>query len=143
MLNVVSQAIAEGIADCCMHALLTCSLHINYHCQLQQSSCSLETWQRESAQVAALFMLTCLSHSIAVSMQLREIAVGSGGGVASVHVDGFDQLMPIFIGVAEAAALVYATTGGEGRRPSTLGTWKRSLEVCICQSLRPSSTLES
>ena len=63
-------------------------------------------------------------------MQLREIAVGSGGGVASVHVDGFEQLMPIFIGVAEAAALVYATTGGEGRRPSTLGTWKRSLEVC-------------
>jgi len=66
-----------------------------------------------------------------VVVQLREIAVGSGGGVASVHVDGFEQLMPIFIGVAEAAALVYATTGGgEGRRPSTLGTWKRSLEVC-------------
>ena len=63
-------------------------------------------------------------------MQLREIAVGSGGGVASVHVDGFEQLMPIFIGVAEAAALVYATTGGEGSRPSTLGTWRRSLEVC-------------
>lgn len=61
--------------------------------------------------------------------ELREIAVGSGGGVASVHVDGFEQLMPIFIGVAEAAALVYATTGGEGRRPSTLGTWKRSLEA--------------
>ncbi len=70
------------------------------------------------------------SHWLAV-VQLREIAVGSGGGVASVHVDGFEQLMPIFIGVAEAAALVYATTGGgEGRRPSTLGTWKCSLEVC-------------
>lgn len=63
-------------------------------------------------------------------LQLREIAVGNGGGVASVHVDGFEQLMPIFIGVAEAAALVYATTGGEGSRPSTLGTWRRSLEVC-------------
>lgn len=37
--------------------------------------------------------------------------------------------MPIFIGVAEAAALVYATTHAEGRRPSTLGTWKSSLEV--------------
>lgn len=37
--------------------------------------------------------------------------------------------MPIFIGVAEAAALVYATTHSEGRRPSTLGTWKSSLEV--------------
>lgn len=66
-----------------------------------------------------------------LALQLREIAVGSSGGVASVHVDGYDQLMPIFIGVAEAAALVYATTGGEGRRPSTLGTWKRSLEVSI------------
>ena len=65
------------------------------------------------------------------TLQLREIAVGSGGGVASVHVDGFDQLLPIFIGVAEAAALVYASTGGEGRRPSTLGTWKRSLEVGV------------
>ena len=65
-------------------------------------------------------------------VQLREIAVGNGGGVASVHVDGFEQLMPIFIGVAEAAALVYATTGGEGRRPSTLGTWRRSLEVEPC-----------
>lgn len=64
-------------------------------------------------------------------LQLREIAVGNGGGVASVHVDGFEQLMPIFIGVAEAAALVYATTGGEGSRPSTLGTWRRSLEVCV------------
>lgn len=61
--------------------------------------------------------------------ELQEIAVGSNGGVASVHVEGYDQLMPIFIGVAEAAALVYATTGGEGRRPSTLGTWKRSLEA--------------
>ncbi|KAL3160845.1 hypothetical protein ABBQ38_009249 [Trebouxia sp. C0009 RCD-2024] len=61
--------------------------------------------------------------------ELREIAVGNGGGVASVHVDGFEQLMPIFIGVAEAAALVYATTGGEGSRPSTLGTWRRSLEA--------------
>lgn len=50
--------------------------------------------------------------------------------MASVHVDGFEQLMPIFIGVAEAAALVYATSGEEGRRPSTLGTWRRSLEVC-------------
>ena len=49
--------------------------------------------------------------------------------MASVHVDGFEQLMPIFIGVAEAAALVYATSGEEGRRPSTLGTWRRSLEV--------------
>ena len=55
--------------------------------------------------------------------------------MASVHVDGFDQLMPIFIGVAEAAALVYATTGGEGRRPSTLGTWRRSLEVCLFRCL--------
>ena len=62
-------------------------------------------------------------------LQLREIAVGNSGGVASVHIDGFEQLMPIFIGVAEAAALVYATTRSEGRRPSTLGTWKRSLEV--------------
>lgn len=61
--------------------------------------------------------------------ELREIAVGSTGGVASVHVEGYEQLMPIFIGVAEAAALVYASTGGEGRRPSTLGTWKRSLEA--------------
>ena len=68
-------------------------------------------------------------------MQLQEIAVGSNGGVASVHVEGYDQLMPIFIGVAEAAALVYATTGGEGRRPSTLGTWKRSLEVCSIANL--------
>ncbi len=75
-------------------------------------------------------MLKCAFQWLVV-LQLREIAVGSGGGVASVHVDGFEQLMPIFIGVAEAAALVYATTGGgEGRRPSTLGTWKRSLEVC-------------
>ena len=64
-------------------------------------------------------------------LQLQEIAVGNGGGVASVHVDGFEQLMPIFIGVAEAAALVYATSGDEGRRPSTLGTWRRSLEVCL------------
>jgi len=80
-----------------------------------------------------------------VVVQLREIAVGSGGGVASVHVDGFEQLMPIFIGVAEAAALVYATTGGgEGRRPSTLGTWKRSLEVCaICIHLLLSRDRES
>ena len=68
-------------------------------------------------------------------MQLQEIAVGSNGGVASVHVEGYDQLMPIFIGVAEAAALVYATTGGEGCRPSTLGTWKRSLEVCNIPNL--------
>ena len=67
-------------------------------------------------------------------LQLREIAVGNSGGVASVHVDGFEQLMPIFIGVAEAAALVYATTRSEGRRPSTLGTWKRSLEVGGCIS---------
>lgn len=65
-------------------------------------------------------------------LQLREIALGNGGGVASVHVEGFEQLMPIFIGVAEAAALVYATSGEEGRRPSTLGTWRRSLEVCPC-----------
>lgn len=61
--------------------------------------------------------------------ELTEIAVGNNGGVASVRVDGFDQLMPIFIGVAEAAALVYATTHAEGRRPSTLGTWKSSLEA--------------
>ena len=65
--------------------------------------------------------------------------MGSTGGVASVHVEGYEQLMPIFIGVAEAAALVYASTGGEGRRPSTLGTWKRSLEV----SLYTSATLAS
>lgn len=69
------------------------------------------------------------SSTSSIVPQLREIAVGNSGGVASVHIDGFEQLMPIFIGVAEAAALVYATTRSEGRRPSTLGTWKRSLEV--------------
>lgn len=84
---------------------------------------------RVSYKVQKTFKLKPCLTNLPVGMQLREIAVGSGGGVASVHVDGFDQLMPIFIGVAEAAALVYATTGGEGRRPSTLGTWKRSLEA--------------
>ena len=93
-------------------------------CSSSFHTCTQATPSTTSAESPLQLLLT--------DVQLREIAVGNGGGVASVHVDGFEQLMPIFIGVAEAAALVYATTGGEGRRPSTLGTWRRSLEVRPC-----------
>ncbi|KAK9803432.1 hypothetical protein WJX73_000009 [Symbiochloris irregularis] len=60
--------------------------------------------------------------------QLDAVTINMDGGMASLHVEGYPNSVVLFVGVAEAAALLYAT-GMEFRRPSTVGVWRRTLEA--------------
>ncbi|KAK9816730.1 hypothetical protein WJX72_004295 [[Myrmecia] bisecta] len=60
--------------------------------------------------------------------ELEEVALDMTGAVATLSVDGFEAPVPIYIGIAEAAAILYAS-GVEMRRPSTVGTWRSTLEA--------------
>ncbi len=68
-------------------------------------------------------------------MQLTEVVVDpSGSGMASLSVDGYGAPVSIYVGLAEAAAILYAS-GMESRRPSTISTWQHTIEVVLISSL--------
>ena len=60
--------------------------------------------------------------------QIAEVKFDSSGAVVALKAEGFEELLAIAIGPAEAFSL-YRTFGPETRRPSTLLTWQHSLEV--------------
>ena len=62
-------------------------------------------------------------------VQLDALTINLEGGVASLRVDGYPTPMSLYVGVAEAAAILYAS-GMEFRRPSTVNAWQNSLKVC-------------
>ena len=65
-------------------------------------------------------------------VQLTEVLVDpNGSGLASLAVDGYGAPVSIYVGLAEAAAILYAS-GMESRRPSTISTWQHTIEVCHC-----------
>lgn len=61
-------------------------------------------------------------------LQIAEVRFDNNGAVVALKADGFQELLAIAIGPAEAFAL-YRTFGPETRRPSTLKTWQHSLDV--------------
>lgn len=63
------------------------------------------------------------------AVQLDAVTINLDGGVASLRIEGFQSPMPLYVGVAEAAAILYAS-GMEFRRPSTVNAWLNSLKVC-------------
>lgn len=67
-------------------------------------------------------------------MQIAEVRFDNNGAVVALKAEGFDELLAIAIGPAEAFAL-YRTFGPETRRPSTLLTWQHSLDVSLGNSL--------
>ncbi|KAK9865473.1 hypothetical protein WJX84_008567 [Apatococcus fuscideae] len=63
------------------------------------------------------------------SAQLTEVLVDpTGSGLASLSVDGYGAPVSIYVGLAEAAAILYAS-GMESRRPSTISTWQHTIEA--------------
>ena len=65
------------------------------------------------------------------------MSIDVDGGLAALKVEGFQEELPLAVGVPEAAALLFAA-GLESRRPSTLQTWGHSLAVrsftmCFCR----------
>lgn len=62
--------------------------------------------------------------------QIAEVRFDSNGAVVILKADGFEELLAIAIGPAEAFNL-YRTFGPETRRPSTLSTWEHSLKVSL------------
>lgn len=64
-------------------------------------------------------------------MQIAEVRFDNSGAVVALKAEGFEELLAIAIGPAEAFAL-YRTFGPETRRPSTLLTWQHSLDVSPC-----------
>ncbi|KAK9826663.1 hypothetical protein WJX74_008584 [Apatococcus lobatus] len=63
------------------------------------------------------------------SAQLTEVLVDpNGSGLASLAVDGYGAPVSIYVGLAEAAAILYAS-GMESRRPSTISTWQHTIEA--------------
>lgn len=60
--------------------------------------------------------------------KVTQVSLNSSGGVASILVNGFPHTLDISIGPVEAMAMLYAT-GVELRRPSTVGTWTRTLKA--------------
>ncbi len=61
-------------------------------------------------------------------VQIAEVRFDNNGAVVALKAEGFEELLAIAIGPAEAFAL-YRTFGPETRRPSTLLTWQHSLDV--------------
>ena len=61
-------------------------------------------------------------------VQLDAVTINMEGGVATLRVEGYSSPMPLHVGVAEAAAILYAS-GMEFRRPSTVNAWRNSLKV--------------
>ena len=61
-------------------------------------------------------------------MQIAEVRFDNNGAVVALKAEGFEELLAIAIGPAEAFAL-YRMFGPETRRPSTLSTWQHSLDV--------------
>ncbi len=82
---------------------------------------------------------TCASITIGVSRphglrpaplpQLREINIYPGGGNVVLGLPGAEYPLEVSLAGPEALSLVSATGSLEQRRPSTLGTWTRSLLV--------------
>lgn len=60
------------------------------------------------------------------SAKLQRVSIGSGGGVAELEMEGYEAPLRVGVGIAEAAALLYAAST-EQRRPSTVGVWQRTL----------------
>lgn len=61
-------------------------------------------------------------------LQLDAVTINGEGAVATLKIDGYSNPMPLYVGVAEAAAILYAS-GMEFRRPSTVNAWRNSLKV--------------
>ena len=61
--------------------------------------------------------------------QLDAVSINMEGGVASLRIEGYPAPMPLYVGVAEAAAILYASGMVQFRRPSTVDVWKTSLKV--------------
>ncbi|KAG2442676.1 hypothetical protein HXX76_002759 [Chlamydomonas incerta] len=59
--------------------------------------------------------------------QLREVSIYPGGGNVLLALPGSDTPLEVALAGPEALSLVAATGSLEQRRPSTLGTWTRSL----------------
>ncbi|PNW85238.1 hypothetical protein CHLRE_03g177450v5 [Chlamydomonas reinhardtii] len=59
--------------------------------------------------------------------QLREVSIYPGGGNVLLLLPGSDTPLEVALAGPEALSLVAATGSLEQRRPSTLGTWTRSL----------------
>lgn len=65
----------------------------------------------------------------ALCPQLREINIYPGGGNVVLGLPGAEYPLEVSLAGPEALSLVSATGSLEQRRPSTLGTWTRSLLV--------------
>ena len=63
-----------------------------------------------------------------ISAQVAQVSIDMEGGLAALKVEGFEEPLGLAIGLPEAAALLYAS-GIESRRPTTLKTWRHSLEA--------------
>ena len=61
-------------------------------------------------------------------MQLDAVTINVEGAVATLKIEGYPTPMPLYVGVAEAAAILYAS-GMEFRRPSTVNAWRNTLKV--------------
>ena len=63
-----------------------------------------------------------------ISAQVAQVSIDMEGGLAALKIEGFEEPLGLAIGLPEAAALLYAS-GIESRRPTTLKTWRHSLEA--------------
>eukprot|EP00198_Chlamydomonas_reinhardtii_P014091 XP_001703428.1 predicted protein [Chlamydomonas reinhardtii] len=63
--------------------------------------------------------------------QLREVSIYPGGGNVLLLLPGSDTPLEVALAGPEALSLVAATGSLEQRRPSTLGTWTRSLMASV------------
>ena len=85
-------------------------------------------WQSPSTATSIQQHATAVKAAGSSGHQLDAVTINLDGGVASLRVEGYANPMPLYVGVAEAAAILYAS-GMEFRRPSTVFSWHKSLKV--------------
>ena len=61
-------------------------------------------------------------------LQLKMVTIQPGGAAAALALEGYSEPLVIYVGVAEAAAILDASSY-ESRRPSTIAAWQSSLKV--------------
>ena len=61
-------------------------------------------------------------------LQLHTVSIQPEGAIAVLAMDGYRDPLPIYVGVAEAAAILGASSG-DTRRPSTVTAWQSSLKA--------------